>query len=95
MNGMALNRGSPYDYDNWARISGDQSWNYASMMKYFKKVENYTAEFPSEQHGYSGPVVVSRPRFSPGLNFWLDAGTYLGYPVAGPSGPQRISISFF
>ena len=45
-NSMIFNRGSRYDYDNWARILGDKSFAYKNMLKYFKKLENYTGEFP-------------------------------------------------
>lgn len=91
VNAMNFNRGSPFDYDNWARITGDPSWRYANLLKYFRRIEDYQGDFPSDQHGYGGPITISRPRYSPGLNEWLDAGRYLGYTIADPNGFQRIS----
>jgi len=46
---------------------------------------------PLDQHGYGGPIPVSRPRYAPGLENWLKAGRSLGYPIADPNGPQKIS----
>lgn len=91
INGMVFNRGSPYDYDNWGNITGDPSWNYDNMLKYFKRLEDYQGNFPSNQHGLGGPITISNPKYQPGLSIWLEAGRYLGYPTADPNGPQRIS----
>ena len=41
-NGMVHNRGSPYDYDNWSTMLQDDSWSYANVLQYFKKLENFT-----------------------------------------------------
>ena len=46
INFMFFNRGSPYDFDNWANITGDASWKYENVLEYFKKIENYQGEFP-------------------------------------------------
>lgn len=37
-------RGHPSDFDTWARMTGDESWNYTNVLPYFKKLEDY--------HGY-------------------------------------------
>lgn len=92
LNAMYFNRGSPLDYDNWARITGDSSWSYSSLMKYFRRIEDYEGDFHSgEQHGYGGPITISRPRYAPLLEEWAEAGRYLGYRYADPNGPQMIS----
>ena len=36
---MMYVRGSEADYDSWAHILGDDSWNAEAMMKYMKKHE--------------------------------------------------------
>lgn len=90
-NYMWFNRGHPRDWDNWAKITGDDTWKYENMLPYFKQVENYQGDFPSDQHGFNGPVTVSRPRYAPGLDYFLAAGRELGYPIADPNGPQRRS----
>ncbi|CAL8128724.1 unnamed protein product [Orchesella dallaii] len=93
VNNMVFNRGSPFDYDGWANITNDDGWKYSNMLKYFKKSEDYRGDFPSDQHGYNGPIPVSRPRYAPGLENWLEAGRTLGYSIADPNGPQKISFS--
>ena len=40
-NEMVHNRGSPLDYDNYARLLEDDSWKYENILKYFKRAENY------------------------------------------------------
>ncbi|ODM92761.1 Oxygen-dependent choline dehydrogenase [Orchesella cincta] len=50
---------SPYDYDGWANITNDDSWKYSNMLEYLKKSENYQGNFPSDQHGYDGPIPVA------------------------------------
>jgi choline dehydrogenase-like flavoprotein len=39
INAMMYVRGSESDYDSWAHIVGDESWNAENMMKYMKKHE--------------------------------------------------------
>lgn len=90
INGMVFNRGSPEDYNNWARITGDDSWKYSNLLRIFKKIENYAGDFPSDQHGVGGPITVSSPKFAPGLQESLEAGKFLGYPVGDPNGPQKV-----
>lgn len=46
-----------------------------------------------DQHGFSGPITVSRPKYAPGLTEWLEAGKSLDYPIADPNGPQRRSFT--
>ncbi|CAL8124704.1 unnamed protein product [Orchesella dallaii] len=93
INTMVVNRGSPHDFDNWARLTGDLSWSYSNLLQYFKKWENYAGEFPSDQHGYGGPITVSRQDYAPGKDTWLNAGRELGYQVADANGPQIISFA--
>jgi len=41
LNFMIYLRGNPRDYDNWANITGDESWNYNNLLPHFKAVETY------------------------------------------------------
>ncbi|ODM92830.1 Glucose dehydrogenase [FAD, quinone] [Orchesella cincta] len=92
VNNMVFNRGSPYDYDGWANITNDDSWKYSNMLEYLKKSENYQGNFPSDQHGYDGPIPVSQPRYAPGLENWLEAGRSLGHAITTPNGPQKMGF---
>jgi choline dehydrogenase len=60
MNAMMFHYGAPSDYDEWARIIGDESWSYAKLQKQFRKMELYT---PSEEH----PLVDKSHRGLEGL----------------------------
>ena len=44
-NGMIYLRGSPYDFDAWAKVSNDSVWSYKSVLKAFKKSEDYHGFF--------------------------------------------------
>ncbi|ODN02511.1 Oxygen-dependent choline dehydrogenase [Orchesella cincta] len=87
-----FNRASPHDFNNWAKMTGDDSWKYDNLLPYFRKSENYVGDFPSEQHGFGGPITVSRPQYAPGLDVWLAAGKELGYSIADSNGPQQTSF---
>ncbi|CAL8091968.1 unnamed protein product [Orchesella dallaii] len=92
VNSFFFNRGNPEDYNTWAEITGDVSWRYENLMKYFQRTENYAGIFASDQHGRGGPITVSLNKYVPLLNEWLGAGQFLGYPIADPNGPQKISF---
>jgi choline dehydrogenase len=38
-------RGNPLDYEQWANITGDASWQYKNILPYFKKHLLYNGEF--------------------------------------------------
>lgn len=40
-NGMVHMRGSPKDYDNWAILLNDNSFEYTNVLKYFRKMETF------------------------------------------------------
>ncbi|CAL8069376.1 unnamed protein product [Orchesella dallaii] len=88
-----FNRGSPHDFNNWAKITEDDTWKYVNLLPYFRKSENYIGDFSADQHGFGGPVTVSQPKYAPGLDVWLSAGKSLGYAITdGPNAPQRTSF---
>ena len=41
INAMAYVRGHKNDYDHWARKAGDDAWNYANVLKIFKRIEDW------------------------------------------------------
>ncbi len=59
INYMFFNRGSPYDFDNWANITGDPSWSYLNLLPYFKRAENYQGEFPLTGEHAHYDIIVS------------------------------------
>jgi 5-(hydroxymethyl)furfural/furfural oxidase len=60
INGICANRGSPYDYDEWA-AKGAHGWSWPDVLPYFKKLES-DSDFGEPLHGKSGPVPIQRHR---------------------------------
>jgi 5-(hydroxymethyl)furfural/furfural oxidase len=60
INGICANRGSPYDYDEWAAI-GAHGWSWPDVLPYFKKLET-DSDYGEPLHGKSGPVPIQRHR---------------------------------
>jgi 5-(hydroxymethyl)furfural/furfural oxidase len=67
INGICANRGSPFDYDEWA-AKGARGWSWPEVLPYFKKLET-DADFGEPLHGKSGPVPIQRHRRSDWTGF--------------------------
>ncbi|OZJ05639.1 hypothetical protein BZG36_01495 [Bifiguratus adelaidae] len=53
-------RGSSADYDEWAKLVGDETWSYNGSLPYFKKVEHHLdPNCDPEQHGFDGSTHTS------------------------------------
>lgn len=48
-NGNVYYRGSPRDFDNYARLTGDASWAYENMLHHFKHVESFRGWLVNEE----------------------------------------------
>ncbi|HEY0937993.1 MAG TPA: GMC family oxidoreductase N-terminal domain-containing protein [Trebonia sp.] len=59
-NAMQWFRGHCDDYDQWEK-AGAAGWNYASLLPYFRRSENWEGG-PSEHRGGGGPMRVTRPK---------------------------------
>lgn len=55
INGMIYMRGQARDYDQWARLTGDDTWTWNNILAYFKLHENHY-KGASEMHGARGVV---------------------------------------
>ncbi|MEO6352465.1 MAG: GMC family oxidoreductase N-terminal domain-containing protein [Burkholderiaceae bacterium] len=63
INGMIYMRGQSRDYDQWAELSGDDSWRWDNVLPFFKKSEDhYKGADP--MHGSGGEWRVERQRLS-------------------------------
>jgi 5-(hydroxymethyl)furfural/furfural oxidase len=60
INGICANRGSPYDYDEWA-ATGAHGWAWSDVLPYFKKLES-DADYGEPLHGRTGPMPIQRHR---------------------------------
>jgi choline dehydrogenase len=61
INGMIYMRGQARDYDEWARLSGDESWSWNNVLPLFKKSEDHHAG-ASVFHGAGGEWRVEKQR---------------------------------
>lgn len=58
LNGMIYVRGNASDYDQWANEFGCTGWDYASVLPYFKKSEDFSRG-ADEWHGEGGLLHVT------------------------------------
>ena len=58
INGQAMQRGFPQDYDSWAALGNDE-WSYDKVLPYFRKSE-HDLDITDEFHGADGPMPVRR-----------------------------------
>ena len=61
INGMIYMRGQRQDYDDWASLTGDSSWNWESILPVFRDSEDYHGG-SSDAHGKGGPWRVEKQR---------------------------------
>ncbi|KAF2368325.1 Glucose-methanol-choline oxidoreductase C-terminal [Trinorchestia longiramus] len=89
-------RGNRRDFDHWAAL-GNSGWDYASVLPYFMKMENYrgkTTNATAGYHGYSGPLVVEGKQWgSPVMEAFLRAGEELGFRSIDPNAESQIGFS--
>jgi len=63
INGQAMQRGFPEDFDSWAALGNDE-WSYANILPYFRKSE-HDLDIQDECHGSDGPMPVRRRQSGP------------------------------
>lgn len=79
VNGMVYMRGSPQDYDDWAK-AGCTGWGWDRIGAQYLKLEDH-ALGADEWRGIGGPLKVSRhPKGNPLCQAILDAAGELGVP---------------
>ena len=61
INGMIYMRGQSRDYDRWATLTGDDSWNWRSVLPTFKQHEDHYLG-ADELHGAGGEWRVEKQR---------------------------------
>ena len=58
INGQAMQRGLPEDFDLWASLGNDE-WSYAKVLPFFRKME-HDLDIHDDFHGTEGPMPVRR-----------------------------------
>ena len=63
INAMLYMRGQSRDYDEWARLTGDDAWSWKNVLPVFRQSEDHWAG-ADEAHGAGGEWRVERQRLS-------------------------------
>ncbi|WP_211442647.1 GMC family oxidoreductase [Collimonas humicola] len=80
INGMIYMRGQARDYEQWAQLSGDESWRWEHVLPLFKKSEDHY-NGASEFHGAGGEWRVEKQRLSwKILDAFREAAAQTGIP---------------
>lgn len=98
MNAMIYLRGFPYDFDDWVAM-GNEGWDYATVLEYFKKSENNQAQDMQKyekNHSTKGPLKVDYFHSGDGTRFvFLGAAGEAGYQLLHDfNGDDRIGFSY-
>jgi choline dehydrogenase len=63
INGQAMQRGFPEDFDSWAALGNDE-WSYDKVLPYFRRSE-HDRDIQDDCHGTDGPIPVRRRQSGP------------------------------
>jgi choline dehydrogenase-like flavoprotein len=81
INGMIYMRGQSQDYDEWAQLTHDPRWSWASVLPTFKKSEDYYGG-ASEYHGSGGEWRINKQRLKwKVLESFSEAAQQTGIPA--------------
>ncbi len=79
-NAMIYIRGAAADYDEWAQLTGDPGWSYASVLPLFRRMED-NARGADAFHGTGGPLRVEDLRSPhPWSRAVVESAVAAGYP---------------
>ncbi|KAK7463429.1 hypothetical protein VKT23_006781 [Stygiomarasmius scandens] len=87
INAQMAQYGAPGDFDEWAKIIGDEEWAWKNFSRYFAKFENYTADerYPHVDMTVkgSGPVTVGyNTFFAESSKDWVETCKNLKIPFS-------------
>ena len=73
-------RGDKVDYEQWAKLSGDDRWTYERMMPYINRSEHHhDPDADPKLHGFDGPIHTVSGRQYPLRDTVRDAFHAVGY----------------
>ncbi len=82
INGMIYMRGQSRDYDQWAQITGDESWRWEQVLPLFKQHEDYH-KGADELHGAGGEWRIEKQRLRwDVLDAFAQAAVQAGIPAS-------------
>jgi choline dehydrogenase len=80
INAMIYMRGAAADYDEWAELTGDESWSYDHVLPLFRRMED-NARGADRFHGVGGPLRVEDLRSPhPWTRAVIQSAVAAGYP---------------
>jgi choline dehydrogenase len=80
INGMIYMRGQSRDYDQWAALTGDDSWRWSHVLQDFKRHEDYYLG-SDDYHGVGGEWRIEKQRLRWDiLDAFIDAAGQAGIP---------------
>ncbi|HLR15834.1 MAG TPA: choline dehydrogenase, partial [Bacillota bacterium] len=81
INGMIYQRGNPMDYERWGKDKGMETWDFAHVLPYFKRLENALDSPNDDMRGHDGPIKLTRgPATNPLFNAFFEAAEEAGHP---------------
>ena len=81
INGQVYMRGQREDYDEWGALPGCTGWDYAALLPYFKKSENFELGPADEFHGKGGEMNVAGVSWPYEItDAYIDAAVSVGIP---------------
>lgn len=82
INVMVWARGHKEDWNHFASEAGDDAWGYASILGYYRRIENWQGIPDPFRRGVGGPAYVAQPRSPrPVAEALLSAASAIGIPV--------------
>ncbi|OQE45057.1 hypothetical protein PENCOP_c002G07232 [Penicillium coprophilum] len=92
VNYMALARGPAADYDEWARLVGEDGWKWENILPLMKELEDFDPKLPANMqkfaaphasnHGTSGPLKIGfGDEMVPGIETFVKACLETGIPL--------------
>ncbi|EXJ57392.1 hypothetical protein A1O7_07739 [Cladophialophora yegresii CBS 114405] len=109
VNYMALARGPAVDYDEWARRTGDESWEWNNILPVMKELEDFQPQRPegfeqyaspdSANHGVGGPLRIGfGDVMTPGVEMFFRACHEVGIetcPDNNSGNPVGVGLAQF
>jgi choline dehydrogenase-like flavoprotein len=81
INAMSWVRGHKTDWDFFASETGDMAWNYESVKRIYRRIEDWSGEPDTEHRGTGGPVFVSPAHLQPIGSAMCESARSMGIPT--------------
>jgi choline dehydrogenase len=82
INVMVWARGHKEDWEHFAAEAGDEAWGYQSILRYYRRIEDWNGDPDPIRRGVGGPAYVAQPQKpQPIAEALLKAASAIGIPV--------------